>query len=220
VSAPRRRARAHLGLAGSAGAKHVGTSVKIGFLGGSFDPVHLGHLMAAQDAFELMGLDRLVFVPAAQAPLKAGPRAPAADRVAMLRAAVGGDARFEVSEFETAKGGVSYTIDTVRHFRRLHPADGLFWVIGDDQVKRLGEWREIGELSKLVEFIAVGRPGHESAAPPGIPDLRIHRCAGHMIEASSTELRGKIARGLATDSYIPVKTIIYISEKGLYRGQG
>jgi nicotinate-nucleotide adenylyltransferase len=108
--------------------------VKIGFFGGSFDPVHFGHLCAAQDACEHHQLDRLVFVPAAQTPLKPhDAQSSAGDRLAMLRAAVEEDRRFEVSDYELAKGGVSYTIDSVRHFRAQFPPARLFWIIGGDR---------------------------------------------------------------------------------------
>ena len=105
--------------------------VKIGFLGGSFDPVHFGHLMAAQDVYEQHHLDRLILVPAAQAPLKPNDvQSSADDRMAMLRAATEWDHRFEISDVELRRGGVSYTIDSVRHFRALYPADELYWIIG------------------------------------------------------------------------------------------
>jgi len=195
--------------------------VKIGFLGGSFDPVHFGHLMAAQDAYEQKGLDRLVFVPAARAPLKAAAEESSpADRLAMLRAAVDGDPRFEVSDFELGRGGVSYTIDSARHFRSLYPQDDLFWVIGGDQLPQLARWRDIGELAGLVEFIFLERPGYPPKARPEIPGLRLHRCDGHLLAISSTELRGRMKRGLSLDYFVPRKTIIYIREKGLYRAQG
>lgn len=94
--------------------------VKIGLMGGSFDPVHFGHLVAAQDAYEQYKLDRLIFVPAAQAPLKPNDvQSSSADRLAMLRAATDWDHRFELSDYELGKGGISYTIDSVRHFRAL-----------------------------------------------------------------------------------------------------
>ena len=106
-------------------------AVKIGFLGGSFDPVHFGHLLAAQDAYEQHRLDRLIFVPAAQAPLKPNDVQSSADeRLAMLSAAIEWDRRFEISDFELLRGGVSYTIDSARHFRALYPHDELFWIIG------------------------------------------------------------------------------------------
>lgn len=192
--------------------------MKIGFLGGSFDPVHFGHLMAAQDAFEQHGLDRLLFVPAARAPLK--PREECAspeDRIAMLRRAVEGDSRFEVSDLEAKRGGTSYTVETARHFRALHPGDTLYWILGGDQLSRLGQWKDIAELAGMVEFIIVDRPGFPIRVEPGISGLRLHRCDGHLLEISSTELRERIRRGLSLEYFMPHKTIVYIREKGLYR---
>ncbi|MFA6962349.1 MAG: nicotinate-nucleotide adenylyltransferase [Opitutaceae bacterium] len=191
--------------------------MKIGFLGGSFDPVHFGHLLAAQDAYERGGLDRLVFVPTAQAPLKPGPvKASAEARLAMLQAAVEGDGRFEVSDFEVRKGGVSYTVDTVRHLREQFSGAELAWVIGADQVARLPLWREIGELVKLVEFVVLARPGWVAGAKPDIPGLRLRWCEGHHIEISSTEVRERVRTGFPVDWLIPHKTVEYIQKNGLY----
>ncbi|MEZ0216312.1 MAG: nicotinate-nucleotide adenylyltransferase [Rariglobus sp.] len=192
--------------------------MKIGFMGGSFDPVHCGHLVAAQDALERGGLDRLVFMPAAQAALKAGSvQATAEARLGMLRAAVEGDAKFEVSDFETRKGGVSYTIDTVRAMCVQFPSDELAWVIGADQVERLHQWREIGELVKLVEFVALARPGWAKVARTDISGLRLRWCEGHELQISSTEIRERVRAGLPVDWLIPHKTVEYIRENGLYR---
>lgn len=192
--------------------------VKIGFLGGSFDPVHFGHLIAAQDAYEQYQLDRLFLVPAAQAPLKPNDvQSSAEDRLAMLRAAVEWDRRFELSDFELRKGGTSYTIDSVRHFRAQFPDDQLFWIIGGDQLPRMHLWREIEELARLTEFIFLERPGHPVKAMPSVPGLRLHRCDGHLVEISSTELRERVRRGLSLDYFIPHKAIVQIEEKRLYR---
>jgi len=192
--------------------------VKIGFLGGSFDPVHFGHLIAAQDAFEQHQLDRLVLVPAAQAPLKNEEvQSSAEDRLAMLRAAVEWDHRFEISDFELRKGGVSYTVDSARHFRALYPNDQLYWIIGGDQLPKMHLWKDIAELAKLVEFIFLERPGHPVKATPTIPHLRLHRCDGHLVEISSTELRARIRAGLSLDYFVPHKTIVHILENALYR---
>jgi nicotinate-nucleotide adenylyltransferase len=192
--------------------------MKIGFMGGSFDPVHFGHLIAAQDALERGGLDRLVFMPAAQAALKPGAvQASAEARLGMLRAAVGDDARFEVSDFEVKKGGVSYTIETVRAMRVRFPDDELAWVIGADQVERLHQWQEIGELVKLVEFVALARPGWAKGERMDIPGLRLRWCEGHDIEISSTEVRERVRAGLPVDWMIPHKTVEYVRENGLYR---
>lgn len=192
--------------------------MKIGFMGGSFDPVHLGHLVAAQDAFEHGGLDRLVFVPTAQAPLKpAMVQATGEARLGMLRAAVDGDGRFEVSDYEVRKGGVSYTIETVRHMRARFPGADLAWVIGADQVERLHLWREIGELVKYVEFVVLARPGWVLRERTDIPGLRLRGCMGHLLEISSTEVRERMRAGLPVDFLVPHKTVEYLRETGLYR---
>ncbi len=192
--------------------------MKIGFLGGSFDPVHFGHLLAAQDAFEQHHLDRLVLVPAAQAPLKPSDvQSSAVDRLAMLRAAVEWDRRFEISDVELCRGGVSYTIDSVRHFRALYPNDELYWIIGGDQLPKLQLWREVETLAQLVEFIFLERPGFPVKAAPTIPGLKLHRCDGHLLAISSTELRERTRRGLSLEYFVPHKAIVYIKQQGLYR---
>lgn len=192
--------------------------MKIGLLGGSFDPVHFGHLLAAQDAYEQHRLDRLIFVPAAQAPLKPNDvQSSATDRLAMLRSAIEWDRRFEISDVELLRGGVSYTIDSARHFRALYPHDQLYWIIGGDQLPKLHLWREIGELAKLVEFIFLERPGFPLKATPDIPGLRLHRCDGHLLAISSTELRERTRRGLSLDYFVPHKAIVYIRQHDLYR---
>lgn len=200
------------GIAGHNGA------MKIGLMGGSFDPVHFGHLIAAQDAMEQHGLDRVIFIPAAQAPLKpndvttSGP-----DRVTMVGAAIDWDERFEVSDWEVSRGGVSYSIDTARAFQAAHPGAELFWIIGGDQVPKLALWREIEELARIVTFIYLERPGHPARANAVVPGLRLLRCDGHLIEISSTELRQRARAGLSLDYFVPHNTIVYIREQGLYR---
>ena len=193
-------------------------AVKIGFLGGSFDPVHFGHLLAAQDAYEQFHLDRLVLVPAAQAPLKPNDvQSSANDRLAMLRAATEWDKRFEISDFELRRGGISYTIDSAKHFRALYPKDQLYWIIGGDQLPQLHLWKDVAELVRLVEFIFLERPGFPVKPPATIPGLRLHRCDGHLLAISSTELRERTRRNLSLDYFVPHKAIVYIKERCLYR---
>lgn len=180
--------------------------------------MHFGHLMAAQDAYEQHKLDRLILVPAAQAPLKPNDvQSAAEDRLAMLRAAVEWDRRFEISDLELRRGGVSYTIDSARYFRALYPHDELYWVIGGDQLPKLHLWKDVLELVKLVEFIFLERPGFPVRAHPEIPGLRLHRCDGHLLAINSTELRERTRRGLSLDYFVPHKAIVKIKEKGLYR---
>ena len=191
--------------------------MKIGFMGGSFDPVHLGHWVAAQDAYEGGGLGRLVFMPAAQAPLKPGAvQAPAEARLAMLRELVEDDERFAVSDYEVRKGGVSYTINTVRYLGTQFPRDELAWVIGADQLERLHLWREIDELVRRVEFVVLGRPGWEVRERTDIPGLRMRVCEGHLMDISSTEIRKRVAAGLPVDDMLSHKTVEYLRKTGLY----
>ena len=192
--------------------------MKIGFLGGTFDPVHFGHLIAAQDVFEQYHLDRLFLVPAAQAPLKPQDvQSSPEDRLTMLRAAVEWDRRLEISDHELRKGGISYTIDSVRHFRAEFPGHELFWIIGGDQLPLLHKWKDISELAKLVEFIFLERPRHPTKPHEDIPGLRLHRCDGHLIEISSSELRQRVRAGLSLHYFCPQKVIAYIGAHGLYR---
>ena len=180
--------------------------------------MHFGHLMAAQDAYEQHKLDRLILVPAAQAPLKPNDvQSSSEHRLAMLRAAVEWDHRFEISDFELRRGGISYTIDSARHFRQLYPNDQLFWIIGGDQLPNLHRWKDVGELAQLVEFIFLERPGCPSKASVDIPGLRLHRCDGHLLAISSTELRERVKHDLSLDYFVPHKAIVYIRENRLYR---
>jgi len=192
--------------------------LKIGLLGGSFDPVHFGHLLAAQDVYEQYRLDRLLLVPAAQAPLKPQEvQSSPEDRLAMLRTAIEWDKRFEVSDVELQRGGVSYTIDSARHFRARFPHDALFWIIGGDQLPQMNRWKDIGELARLVDFIFLERPGHPAKEMPAIAGVRLHRCDGHLIEISSSELRQRVRRGLSLHYFCPQKVITYIETHRLYR---
>ena len=180
--------------------------------------MHFGHLLAAQDAYEQYKLDRLILVPAAQAPLKPNDvQSSIDDRLAMLRAAVGWDKRFEISDFELQRGGMSYTIDSARHFRTLYPHDDLYWVIGGDQLPKMHLWKDIRDLAQLVEFIFLERPGFPVKAVPDIPGLRLHRCNGHLLAISSTELRERTRQNLSLEYFVPHNAIVYIDEHALYR---
>ncbi len=190
---------------------------KIGLMGGSFDPVHNGHLIAARDAMEQHGLDKVILLPTAQTP----PKSPASTtachhRVAMLQAAIDGENSLEVSDFEVTQGGVSYTIKTVRHFREKYPDATLFWIIGADKVPTLDRWRSIEELAQIVEFISLERPRHPLTIDQTTPGLKLHRCVGHAMDISSTELRDRQKTDMSLDDFIPSKAIIYIREHGLY----
>ena len=192
--------------------------MKIGLMGGSFDPVHFGHLRAARDAMDQYALDRLILVPAAQTPRKSGiTKTSGHHRMAMLQAAIGDDDRLKVSDFEVSQGGVSYTINTVRYFREQFPTDELFWIIGADQVPLLDQWRSIDEVVKMVEFIYLARPGHPTAARLATSGLTLHRCEGRSTNISSTELRGCIQQRKFVDEFVPRAVAVYIEQYDLYQ---
>ncbi len=171
-----------------------GGTERIGLFGGSFDPVHVGHLLVAQAALEELGLSRLFFIPAAQSPFKpAMVPVPAALRLAMLRLALAGETQFEIDEQEVRRGGTSYTIDTVRHYQARFPHATLHYLIGADHVATLAQWRDAAALAEAVEFVVVPRPGQ----PAALPEAPFHGRAlgGFPIALSSSHIRARVKAG-------------------------
>lgn len=176
--------------------------MKLGIYGGSFDPVHLGHLLVAQAAMEELGLDRLFFVPAAQSPFKPeSAPAPGAMRLQWLRLALAGKSNCEVDDREIRRGGISYTVDTLRDYAKRFPAAQLFYLIGADNAAKLNEWREPGELARLAEFVAIPRPG--GAAPVFPQPFRGRTLKGFPFAISSSEIRARIRSGLTIEHLVP-----------------
>jgi len=129
--------------------------MKLGIYGGTFDPVHLGHLLVAQAAVEELGLNRLYFVPAAQSPFKTENKiAPAEIRLKLLRLALVGKTNCEIDGQEVRRGGISYAIETLRDYAKRFPQAKLFYLIGADNISKLDKWGEADELAKLAEFVA------------------------------------------------------------------
>ncbi|HEY8902433.1 MAG TPA: nicotinate-nucleotide adenylyltransferase [Chthoniobacterales bacterium] len=185
---------------------------RVGLFGGSFDPIHIGHLILAREAREQLGLDRVIFIPAAISPHKMNREpAPALARLEMVRAAVEGEPGFEVDDCEIRRQGPSYTIDTIRHFRERSPADELFYFIGADNLPSLDTWREIEELRRLVQFVVLEREsgGGQCEFP------RVYR----QIDVSSTEVRNRVARGQSIRYLLPYRACEVIYRQGLYRNE-
>lgn len=186
--------------------------MKLGILGGSFNPIHHGHLIIATRAAEALKLDRVLFIPTAISPLKrardfASPR----DRLAMVRAALRADPLFEASDLEIRRGGTSYTIDTLRALRKSRPGKPVL-ILGADAARLLPQWRSIDEVKRLATFVLVARPGHRPGR--GMPKQYIEV---PLLEISSTGIRERVRRGLSIRYLVPDAVDRYIRRKGLYR---
>jgi nicotinate-nucleotide adenylyltransferase len=184
-----------------------------GLLGGSFNPIHHGHLITALRAAEAVTLDRVLFIPAAVSPLKNGDGlASAAHRWAMLRLALRGTPQFEACDLELRRGGVSYTVDTLRELKTQTRAQ-LYWILGTDAARQLPRWKSIDEVRRLARFIIVTRPGDRvSQNRP-----KDHIVRAPLLEISSSEIRERVRKGLTVRYLLPESVERYIREKGLYR---
>lgn len=189
---------------------------RIGLFGGSFDPVHLGHLLVAQAAFEELSLGRMFFIPAAQSPFKpASEPAPATLRLRMLRLALAGKTRCEIDDQEIRRGGVSFTIETVRDYARRFPGAEIFYLIGADHVPTLPKWREAEELARLIQFVVIPRPGETPAPLP--PPYRIQLLAGWPLKLSSSQIRARVKEGKVIEHLVAPTVAEVIAQETLYR---
>lgn len=188
-------------------------AMRVGLLGGSFNPIHHGHLVTATRAAEAVKLDRVLFIPAALSPLKSGHGlAPAKHRWAMLRLALRGNPAFAACDLELRRGGVSYTVDTLRALKER--LDGTFyWILGTDAARLLPRWKSIEEVRRLTRFIIVSRPG--DSVPSKMP--KDHIVKAPLLEISSSEIRERVRQGRSVRYLVPDSVERYLRGKGLYR---
>jgi nicotinate-nucleotide adenylyltransferase len=203
--------------------------VRIGLFGGTFDPPHLGHLLAASDAFEALALDRLIWVPAAQQPLKvAGHAATSADRLAMVRHTVGDDDRFLVDSIEIERAGLSFTVETLDAYSKQAPSDELFLLLGADVVQTFGKWRSprrIAELARLaiLQRVSGSAPVEKAAVVGAIRAVTGDDLPAPLVldtrrvDVSSTEIRERARAGRSLHGFVPDTVARYIGEHALYR---
>lgn len=195
---------------------------RIGIFGGTFDPIHVGHLVAAVNARHDLGLDRVVLMVANVPWQKAGARkvTPAEDRFEMVKAAVGGVPGVEASRLEIDRGGPSYTADTISQLAALHPGAELFVIVGWDVSAELGTWERLEEVRDLASLVVVNRPG----TPPPVGLLqqgwRLEEVSVPNLDISSTDLRVRAASGRPLDYLVPEPAVRFIRERGLYSGSG
>ncbi|MGV3707938.1 MAG: nicotinate (nicotinamide) nucleotide adenylyltransferase [Gemmatimonas sp.] len=207
--------------------------MRIGIFGGSFDPPHNGHLLAALDAIEALSLDRLQVIPAAQQPLKSGTRTAGHHRLAMTQQCFAGIPQVEVDPIEMERGGLSFTVDTVDAFRRQWPAAELLLLLGEDATAGLPQWREPERLLSMVQLVVLTRnvqhaspsaaasvdtptsPAMESwLSARGLAPLR--RIATRRVDISSTEVRARVHSSRSIRGFVPDAVAAYIATTGLY----
>jgi nicotinate-nucleotide adenylyltransferase len=198
---------------------------KIGLMGGTFDPIHIGHLVAAEEARQQFSLDCVVFVPAGVPSHKSPERISAPEhRYLMAALAVMSNPAFYVSRVEVDRPEPSYSVETVRHFAEFEaPGAGLFFITGADAILEIGTWKDYGALLALCTFIAVSRPGytlerlHECVGPLA-PDLlqKVHLLEIPALAVSSTFIRERVARGRSIRYLTPAAVEQYIKKHGLY----
>jgi nicotinate-nucleotide adenylyltransferase len=190
--------------------------VRLGIFGGAFDPPHLGHLVAASDAAQALGLDRVVWVPSARHPFKHGRMgAEAALRLEMVRAAIAGDPRFAADGLELERAGPSYTVDTLRALQARHPAAELYFLTGADNLRELHLWREPDEVARLARLVVLSRAGE---GVPGGARFAARAVAVTRVDVSSTEVRRRVQAGETIRYLVPDAVAALIERHGLYRG--
>jgi nicotinate-nucleotide adenylyltransferase len=201
-------------------------ALRLGILGGTFNPVHHGHLVLASNAVEVLDLDRLILIPCLLPPHKTcAALAPANHRRAMLESAIEGSLVLEVSGVELERGGHSYSIDTVRHLQTAYPGAELFFIIGTDSLPELHLWKDIHDLLELCTFVPFGRPTFDAEAMTE-DDLKLGAWGSRLLgrvqpgcamEISSSDIRHRVAEGMSIRYLVPGGVEMYIVEHRLYR---
>jgi len=195
--------------------------VKIGLLGGTFDPIHLGHLRAAENAREALRLEQVAFVPAGLPPHRPRPASSALDRFAMVSLATAAHPAFVAWDVELRREGPSYTVDTVSRVREERPADLVVVIVGEDTYLEMATWREPERLFALCTVAVVARPGEcaangSSLPPPGLGARGVERVSGPGLPISSTEIRQRVREGRSVRYLVPDAVADYITKRGLY----
>jgi nicotinate-nucleotide adenylyltransferase len=187
--------------------------MKVGILGGTFDPIHIGHLIAASSVYEALNLDSIVFIPAGD-PWQKRDRelSSGQDRFEMVKLATSDDARFQASDIEISRSGPTYAIDTVREWKRLNPSDDLYWIVGSDALSGIPSWHEWEAFVSEVTVVSVNRIGHSSSVPFDVVSVEMPE-----VRISATELRNRFTNKLDTQYLVPQKVSEYISNQGLYQ---
>jgi len=174
---------------------------KIALFGGSFDPFHLGHFLVARTAWERFFLNRVIFLPCAQSPLKSfQPLAPDSKRLDWLKTGLKGQGWAKVSSWEIDRSGISYSVETARHWKMKNPKAGLYWILGSDQWQQLPRWKNFSDLARLVHFLVFPRP----EIPHKKPGVRMSVIPARF-DISSTEIRMRLKKGFSIKGLVPTE---------------
>jgi nicotinate-nucleotide adenylyltransferase len=199
--------------------------MRLGLYGGTFDPIHLGHLILAEQCREACGLDQVWLVVAGSPPHKPGGRTAVGHRLEMVRIAIAGHPAFVASDIEAKRPGPHYSVETLEAIRRDHPDDELFFLIGADSLADLPSWREPGRIAQLATIVVVNRPGIEEVERDRLPDLGpgsrpLEWVAIPPVGIASSDLRRRLAEGRSVRYMVPRGVEAYIEAHGLYRDAG
>ena len=197
---------------------------RLGILGGTFDPIHHAHLAIAEEARVILGLDQVIFVPAAQQPFKGQHWTTAAHRLAMVEAAVAPNPHFVVSQLELQRAGPSYTADTLESLHDIYPNAQVWFILGADAVRWLPRWYAIERLARLTRFAVVARPGStldltQIEAEQPILHNQLEPISGPNLDISATEIRARIAADLPIRYLVTDAVATYIEREQLYQTQ-
>ena len=183
---------------------------RIGIFGGTFDPIHHGHLILGREAIETLRLDRLIFIPAAASPHKLDQKSTTPDlRLEMLRAAIESEPGFQLDEMELERPPPSYAVDTAELLRFRQPTAEFFFLVGEDNVARLTTWHRFADLSQMVQFVVLDRSGVKTEHP--YPTIRRH------LDISATDIRNRVATGQSIRYLVPPAVEKIIRDRQLYR---
>jgi nicotinate-nucleotide adenylyltransferase len=187
--------------------------MRVGILGGTFDPIHIGHLIAASSVYEALNLDSIVFMPAGD-PWQKRDRelSTGQQRLEMVKLATSDDDRFRASDIEISRSGPTYAIDTVREWKKLNPTDELFWIVGSDALSGIPSWHEWEAFVSEVTVVAVNRIGQSASVPFDVVSVEMPE-----VRISATELRDRFTNKMDTQYLVPRKVSDYISDQGLYQ---
>jgi nicotinate-nucleotide adenylyltransferase len=187
-------------------------------MGGTFDPIHLGHLRAAENAREALDLDEVAFVPAARPPHRPGPHGSALDRFTMVSLATAGQPAFVASDLELRRQGTSYTVDTLAALREARPGSSLVLIVGSDAFAEIGTWKDPDRLFGLCSVAVVPRPGNGAPGEtPGHESWHVTHVPGPGLELSASAIRQRVLEGRSVRYLVPDAVADYIAKRGLYR---